>query len=108
MEKLHISFFNFSTFNSSFFKKFRGSTEQYLSKRFLFSLNFNFNIRVIIGIQFGAMTAGQVASFAPDYMKAKMAAGRILDLFDRTPVIDSYSDAGSKVCCFDVYRLDKI
>ena len=107
MEKHHISFFNFVTFNSSFFKKLRGSTEQYLSKRFLFSLNFNFD-RVIIGIQFGAMTAGQVASFAPDYMKAKMAAGRILDLFDRTPAIDSYSDAGSKVCCFDVYRLDKI
>ena len=43
------------------------------------------------------MTAGQVASFAPDYMKAKMAAGRILDLFDRTPAIDSYSDNGNKV-----------
>ena len=46
------------------------------------------------------MTAGQVASFAPDYMKAKMAAGRILSLFDRTPAIDSYSDAGSKVCVY--------
>ena len=46
------------------------------------------------------MTAGQVASFAPDYMKAKMAAGRILSLFDRTPAIDSYSDAGSKVCLY--------
>lgn len=43
------------------------------------------------------MTAGQVASFAPDYVKAKTAAGRILDLFDRVPEIDSYSTEGIKV-----------
>ena len=43
------------------------------------------------------MTAGQVASFAPDYVKAKVAAGRILDLFDRKPPIDSYSTEGLKV-----------
>uniref|UniRef100_A0A7M5VBZ8 Uncharacterized protein n=1 Tax=Clytia hemisphaerica TaxID=252671 RepID=A0A7M5VBZ8_9CNID len=53
-------------------------------------------VKVIIGIQFGAMTAGQVASFAPDYVKAKTAAGRILALFDRKPAIDSYSTEGIK------------
>ncbi|XP_066921842.1 ATP-dependent translocase ABCB1-like [Clytia hemisphaerica] len=53
-------------------------------------------IKVIIGIQFGAMTAGQTASYAPDYVKAKTAAGRILALFDREPVIDSYSSEGMK------------
>lgn len=51
-----------------------------------------------MSIQFGAMTAGQLASFAPDYVKAKVAAGRILDLFDRVPAIDSYSNEGIKVC----------
>lgn len=66
----------------------------------MFSIKLFLFFRVIIGIQFGAMTAGQVASFAPDYMKAKMAAGRILDLFDRTPSIDSYSDTGNKVWKF--------
>ena len=43
------------------------------------------------------MTAGQVASFAPDYVKAKVSAGRILELFDRVPDIDSYSTEGRKV-----------
>lgn len=56
--------------------------------------------RVIISIQFGAMTAGQVASFAPDYVKAKVSAGRILDLFDRVPEIDSYSTEGRRVSIF--------
>ena len=45
------------------------------------------------------MTVGQVASFAPDYVKAKVSAGRILDLFDRVPEIDSYSTDGRKVFC---------
>jgi len=53
-------------------------------------------MKVIISIQFGSMTAGQLASFAPDYAKAKVAAGRILNLFDRIPPIDSYSNEGSK------------
>lgn len=53
-------------------------------------------IKVMMSIQFGAMTAGQLASFAPDYVKAKVAAGRILDLFDRVPAIDSYSKEGIK------------
>ena len=57
----------------------------------------NFHFRVIIGIQFAAMTAGQIASFASDYVKAKTAAGRILKLFDRVPEIDSYSQEGQKV-----------
>lgn len=50
------------------------------------------------------MTAGQIASFAPDYVKAKVSAGRILDLFDRVPEIDSYSTKGQKV--INAYTFD--
>ena len=50
-----------------------------------------------MSIQFGSMTAGQLVSYAPDYVKAKLSAGRILDLFDRVPPIDSYSQEGLKV-----------
>ena len=68
-----------------------------LNSFLIYSNFFEFSSRVIISIQFGSMTAGQVASFAPDYVKAKVAAGRILDLFDRRPPIDSYSTDGLKV-----------
>ena len=46
---------------------------------------------------FGAMIAGQIASFAPDYAKAKTSAARIFKLLDRQPAIDSYSQEGDQL-----------
>ena len=56
-----------------------------------------FLYRVFTGVLFGAMAAGQASSFAPDYGKAKMAAARLFDLFDRVPPIDSSSEAGDRL-----------
>uniref|UniRef100_A0A8B9KPH6 ATP-binding cassette, sub-family B (MDR/TAP), member 5 n=1 Tax=Astyanax mexicanus TaxID=7994 RepID=A0A8B9KPH6_ASTMX len=47
-------------------------------------------------IIFAAMSIGQSSSFAPDFAKAKVAAGRILSLLEKTPEIDIYSEAGDK------------
>ncbi|XP_053483597.1 ATP-dependent translocase ABCB1 isoform X1 [Ictalurus furcatus] len=47
-------------------------------------------------IVFAAMSIGQSSSFAPDFAKAKAAAGRILDLLGQTPEIDIYNEAGDK------------
>ena len=52
--------------------------------------------RVFGAIVFGAMAAGQASSFAPDYGKAKISAARLFQLFDRVPLIDSFSEAGDK------------
>ena len=43
---------------------------------------------------FGALIAGQIASFAPDYVAAKVSAARILKILDRIPMIDAYSTEG--------------
>uniref|UniRef100_A0AAR2KX54 ATP-binding cassette sub-family B member 5 n=1 Tax=Pygocentrus nattereri TaxID=42514 RepID=A0AAR2KX54_PYGNA len=47
-------------------------------------------------IVFAAMSIGQSSSFAPDFAKAKAAAGRILDLLEKTPEIDIYNEGGDK------------
>uniref|UniRef100_A0A4W4FVN6 ATP-binding cassette sub-family B member 5 n=1 Tax=Electrophorus electricus TaxID=8005 RepID=A0A4W4FVN6_ELEEL len=47
-------------------------------------------------IVFSAMSVGQSSSLAPDFAKAKAAAGRILNLLAKIPVIDIYSEAGAK------------
>ncbi|XP_036452536.1 ATP-dependent translocase ABCB1 isoform X2 [Colossoma macropomum] len=47
-------------------------------------------------IVFAAMNIGQSSSFAPDFAKAKAAAGRILNLLDKTPEIDIYNEGGDK------------
>jgi ATP-binding cassette subfamily B (MDR/TAP) protein 1 len=51
---------------------------------------------VFAGIIFGAMAVGQASAFAPDYGKAKASASRIWKLFEREPLIDSYSEEGDK------------
>lgn len=48
-------------------------------------------------ILFGAQAAGTIFSFAPDMGKAKNAAAEFRRLFDRTPVIDTWSDKGEKL-----------
>ncbi len=45
-------------------------------------------------IIFGAQSAGTIFSFAPDMGKAKQAAKELKTLFDRVPVIDSWSQDG--------------
>ncbi|XP_055771108.1 ATP-dependent translocase ABCB1-like [Salvelinus fontinalis] len=47
-------------------------------------------------ITFAAMNIGESASFAPDFDKAKAAAGRILGLLEKKPEIDICSEEGEK------------
>ena len=49
-----------------------------------------------MALTFGAMIAGQIASFAPDYVKAKTSAARIFKLLDREPLIDAYDEGGKR------------
>uniref|UniRef100_A0A4W4FYI1 ATP-binding cassette sub-family B member 5 n=1 Tax=Electrophorus electricus TaxID=8005 RepID=A0A4W4FYI1_ELEEL len=56
----------------------------------------SFLVRVFSVIVFSAMSVGQSSSLAPDFAKAKAAAGRILNLLAKIPVIDIYSEAGAK------------
>uniref|UniRef100_A0A8B9GKA4 ATP binding cassette subfamily B member 4 n=1 Tax=Amazona collaria TaxID=241587 RepID=A0A8B9GKA4_9PSIT len=51
---------------------------------------------VFSAVVFGAMALGQTSSFAPDYAKAKISATHLLLLFERVPLIDSYSEEGEK------------
>ncbi|XP_051576413.1 ATP-dependent translocase ABCB1 isoform X8 [Myxocyprinus asiaticus] len=51
---------------------------------------------VFFVIVFAAMNIGQSSSFAPDFAKAKAAAGRILMLLDKKPAIDIYDESGDK------------
>ena len=53
--------------------------------------------RVFSAIIFSAQAVGQASSFAPDYGKAKVAAGAIFSLLERIPDIDVYSTAGQKM-----------
>jgi len=46
---------------------------------------------------FGAMALGQASHFAPDYGKAKAAAAKLFQLFDRVPPIDNASQDGVKL-----------
>src|SRR5699024_6447369 len=50
---------------------------------------------------FGAQSAGTVCSFSPDMGKAKSAAADFKKLFDRQPVIDTWSGEGEKVETFE-------
>lgn len=43
---------------------------------------------------FGAVALGHASSFAPDYAKAKLSAAHLFMLFERQPLIDSYSEEG--------------
>lgn len=53
-------------------------------------------------IVFAAMNVGQSSSFAPDFAKAKAAAGRILKLLDKKPAIDIYDESGDKPVSVDI------
>ncbi|XP_028718068.1 ATP-dependent translocase ABCB1 isoform X1 [Peromyscus leucopus] len=51
---------------------------------------------VYSAIVFGAMAAGNVSSFAPDYAKAKVSASHVIMIMEKLPEIDSYSPEGLK------------
>uniref|UniRef100_A0A803YA59 ATP binding cassette subfamily B member 1 n=1 Tax=Meleagris gallopavo TaxID=9103 RepID=A0A803YA59_MELGA len=58
---------------------------------------FRFDVLLVFSaIVFGAMALGQSTSFTPDYAKAKMSAAHLFLLFERVPLIDSYSEEGEK------------
>ena len=52
--------------------------------------------RVFAAVIFGALAIGAAGSFAPDFVKAKLAAKRVFVLLDRPSLIDSYSEEGSR------------
>ncbi|KAK9760183.1 hypothetical protein K7432_016068 [Basidiobolus ranarum] len=54
-------------------------------------------LTIFMSIVFGAQSAANVFSFVPDVTKAESAAGNIIDLLDRQPLIDVWSDEGDKV-----------
>uniref|UniRef100_A0A8D2NMS6 Phosphatidylcholine translocator ABCB4 n=1 Tax=Zosterops lateralis melanops TaxID=1220523 RepID=A0A8D2NMS6_ZOSLA len=56
---------------------------------------------VFSAVVFGAMALGQTSSFAPDYAKAKISAAHLFLLFERVPLIDSYSEEGDKPETFE-------
>ncbi|KAG7418864.1 Leptomycin B resistance protein pmd1 [Fusarium oxysporum f. sp. rapae] len=50
-----------------------------------------------MSVVFGAQSAGTIFSFAPDMGKAHHAAGELKKLFDRQPVVDTWSDTGDRL-----------
>ena len=56
--------------------------------------------RVIFAVMFGGVGAGQAGAFTPNYTKARLSANRIFFLLDREPVIDGYSEEGTKLVNF--------
>ncbi|KAM4688618.1 ATP-binding cassette sub-family B member 5-like [Discoglossus pictus] len=52
-------------------------------------------------LAYAAISMGQTLSFAPDYAKAKSAASHLFALFERQPVIDTYSQEGQKPDLFE-------
>ncbi|CAH3192004.1 unnamed protein product, partial [Porites evermanni] len=53
-------------------------------------------VRVVLAILVGGLVLGQISAFAPDYVKAKVAAARLFKIFDRESLIDSSSEDGLK------------
>ncbi|XP_012860104.1 phosphatidylcholine translocator ABCB4 [Echinops telfairi] len=58
-------------------------------------------ILVFSAIVFGAVALGHASSFAPDYAKAKLSAAHLFMLFERQPLIDSYSEEGLRLGQFE-------
>ncbi|KAK7429987.1 hypothetical protein QQZ08_003376 [Neonectria magnoliae] len=50
-----------------------------------------------MAVIFGAQSAGTIFSFAPDMGKAYQAAGELKKLFDREPVVDTWSETGTRL-----------
>ena len=52
------------------------------------------NYRVFAAITFGGQALGRASALTPDVGKAKMAAAKLFQLFDRKPVPDSSDPDG--------------
>ncbi|KAI5465724.1 ABC multidrug transporter Mdr1 [Mariannaea sp. PMI_226] len=50
-----------------------------------------------MAVVFGAQSAGTIFSFAPDMGKAYQAAGELKRLFDRQPIVDTWSQEGERL-----------
>ncbi|KAM0338466.1 hypothetical protein ACHAPU_011319 [Fusarium lateritium] len=50
-----------------------------------------------MAIIFGAQSAGTIFSFAPDMGKAHHSAGELKKLFDRQPMVDTWSESGKRL-----------
>lgn len=96
MRKVHLVGFTFSFSQSVVF--FIQAAAFYFGAWLIENDNLEFQnmFKVFAGIIFGAMAVGQASAFAPDYGKAKASASRIWKLFEREPLIDSYSEEGDK------------
>ena len=55
-----------------------------------------FLVRIVIAATFGSMIAGQSLSFTPDYLSAKVSAGRLFKLLDQKSAIDVNDETGQK------------
>ncbi len=52
--------------------------------------------RVFAAITFGGQALGRASALTPDVGKAKMAAAKLFELFDRVPAVDSSDPGGEK------------
>ncbi|CAD5121588.1 DgyrCDS10086 [Dimorphilus gyrociliatus] len=96
MKKIHLIGLGFGLSQSVFFFAFAAcfTFGAHLIK--VDGENFQNVFKVFSAVAFGAQAIGEVASFAPNYGKAKVAAARLFKLFDRVPGIDSFSPDGMR------------
>ncbi|KAJ3333668.1 GTPase-activating protein [Blyttiomyces sp. JEL0837] len=52
---------------------------------------------IFMAVIFGSISAGRIFAFIPDLTKAKTSAEYILDMLNKTPVIDSESEEGEDI-----------
>ncbi|XP_044860298.1 ATP-dependent translocase ABCB1-like [Mauremys mutica] len=63
--------------------------------------NFENVFIAFFSVLYGVLNVGLSTSLAPNFGKAKVSAQRIFQLLDRKPLIDSYSEEGTKLSQFD-------
>ncbi|XP_065439341.1 ATP-dependent translocase ABCB1-like isoform X1 [Chrysemys picta bellii] len=63
--------------------------------------NFENVFIAFFSVLYGVINVGQSTSLAPDFGKAKVSSQRIFQLLDQKPLIDSYSEEGTKLSQFD-------
>ncbi|XP_065439390.1 ATP-dependent translocase ABCB1-like isoform X3 [Chrysemys picta bellii] len=75
------------------------TSEDAFYERYNASLNGPY--RAFSSVLYGVIDVGQSTSLAPDFGKAKVSSQRIFQLLDQKPLIDSYSEEGTKLSQFD-------
>ncbi|XP_065439370.1 ATP-dependent translocase ABCB1-like isoform X3 [Chrysemys picta bellii] len=75
------------------------TSEDAFYERYNASLNGPY--RAFSSVLYGVISVGQSTSLAPDFGKAKVSSQRIFQLLDQKPLIDSYSEEGTKLSQFD-------